>query len=637
MIADRDLHEAMASLEKIKPTGQPESDKRMVEYLTSLTQGANPKIPEVMALAQLQAFQKAMSQKPATAPPQGTIRDKAVQSAGIMALQGGRQQQAAQQMAQAAPQSMAVPENVPQPQMQPQPEEDVQMAARGGLMQAKIDPRMFEFTHGGIVSFSGEDQSYVDLDRIRAEAEEASNKLRTYGLRQRKEDPQGYDEAVKRAEAAKAAIRAKEREITGGPAGAMRQPMGAGPAPSAPVIPQTPDRPPTSTDEVNALIGVPPAGGSAPPPPPPAAGGPRPPAAGGPRPPAGPRPAGSTGIAQALPPELEAMRPRDNPDYKRLLEQSQGVADAYGRTVETQRTKAERPLIDSARELQETRKQLGIGDYANTLEKNRAEEKQEYEAAKKKREDKELNAMLNAMFKPGFKRGDISLARQEKLKEFEEADKTFTAAQRQSLTEIAKYKESLAIGDLKEASDSKKEAEKGLITMAGKLAELKLGTFEQAIAYLKYGDNKSMEFNKAVLGFKQHRDDMAQKYSLQREALRERALQNKRAYDQRNDQLNFQYAKANVAAHNPELKSLAAKENMIAVQRDVALKNKDFEKADSFQEQLDTLQTQRANIMLPIAGRAEAMQGSGITGAPGANLPAKGGKTIDFNTGKETR
>jgi hypothetical protein len=263
MIADRDLHEAMASLEKIKPTGQPESDKRMVDYLTSLTKGANPKIPEVMALAQLQAFQKAMSQKPATAPPQGTIRDKAVQSAGIMALQGGRQQQAAQQMAQAAPQSMAVPENVPQPQMQPQLEEDVQMAARGGLMQAKIDPRMFEFTHGGIVSFSGEDQSYVDLDRIRAEAEDAANKLRTYGLRQRKEDPQGYDAAVKRAEEAKAAIRAKEREITGGPAGAMRQSMGAGPAF---VIPQTPDRPPTSTAEVNAVssIGDLPAGGAAP-------------------------------------------------------------------------------------------------------------------------------------------------------------------------------------------------------------------------------------------------------------------------------------------------------------------------------------------------------------------------------------
>jgi hypothetical protein len=611
MIADRDLHEAMASLEKIKPTGQPEADKRMVDYLTSLTKGANPKIPEVMALAQLQAFQKAMSQKPTVAPPQGTIRDKAVQSAGIMALQGAQQNQQNPNV---------IPKGISQPQMQAQapaneemPTEATQqavMAARGGLMQAKVDPRMFEFTHGGIVSFSGEDQSYVDLDRIRAEAEEASNKLRTYGLRQRKEDPEGYDEAVRRAEAAKAAIRAKEREITGGPAGAMRQPMGAGPAPSAPVIPQTPDRPPTSTDEINALIGVPPAGGSAPPPPLP------PPAAGGPSA-GGQRPAGSTGIAQALPPELEAMRPKDNPDYQRMLEQSKGVADAYGRTVETQRTKAERPLIDSARELQETRKQLGIGDYANTLEKNRAEEKQEYEAAKKKREDKELNAMLNAMFKPGFKRGDISLARQEKLKEFEEADKTFTAAQRQSLAEISKYKESLAMGDLKEASDAKKEAEKGLITMAGKLAELKLGTFEQAIAYLKHGDNKTMEFNKAVLGFKTHQQDMAQRYSAQRDALKERIKQNQRAYDLRKEQLAFQYAKADVGANKKVLDELASRERMLEVQRGVAMNKGELEKADKFQDQLDELQSKRANILAPIAGRSEALQG-GIATAPGA-------------------
>ena len=609
MIADRDLHEAMASLEKIKPTGQPESDKRMVEYLTSLTQGANPKIPEVMALAQLQAFQKAMSQKPATAPPQGTIRDKAVQSAGIMALQGGRQQQAAQQMAQAAPQNMAVPENVPQPQMQPQLEENVQMAARGGLMQAKIDPRMFEFTHGGIVSFSGEDQSYVDLDRIRAEAEEASNKLRTYGLRQRKEDPQGYDAAVKRAEEAKAAIRAKEREIAGGPAGAMRQPMGAGPAPSAPVIPQTPDRPPTSTDEVNAMIGVSPAGGPAPAAPPPPS-----PAAGGPRPPAGPRPAGSTGIAQALPPELEAMRPRDNPDYKKMLEASQGVADAYGRTVETQRTKAERPLLASARELQETRKQLGIGDYANTLEKNRAEEKQEYEAAKKKREDKELNAMLNAMFKPGFKRGDISLARQEKLKEFEEADKTFTAAQRQSLAEISKYKESLAVGDLKEASDAKKEAEKGLITMAGKLAELKLGTFEQAIAYLKYGDNKSMEFNKAVLGFKQHRDDMAQKYSAQRDAARMRHQDKQQEIMLRGRALDIQAAAHLSKQYKPDYDKLASAKALQQTMYSTAIKNNDEAKANRAYEAIMDIEEKQSKLLAPLM----AMQGSGITGAPGA-------------------
>jgi hypothetical protein len=54
MIADRDLHEAMADLEKIRPTGNKDNDKRIVDYLTSLTKGANPKIPEVMALAKLQ-------------------------------------------------------------------------------------------------------------------------------------------------------------------------------------------------------------------------------------------------------------------------------------------------------------------------------------------------------------------------------------------------------------------------------------------------------------------------------------------------------------------------------------------------------------------------------------------------------
>jgi len=580
MIADRDLHEAMASLEKIKPTGQPEADKRMVDYLTSLTKGANPKIPEVMALAQLQAFQKAMSQKPTAAPPQGTIRDKAVQSAGIMALQGAQQNQQNPNV---------IPEGIPQPQMQAQapangemPTEATQqavMAARGGLMQAKVDPRMFEFSDGGIIAFSGKGRSDVPEDDTVYDpmlGVPISGSSTREGEDMTLREALGLGNVENRRALEKADREARE----------AKKPKEKAP-PSAPP-PEVVEAPP-------------------PPPPPPSGG----PSAGG------QRPAGSTGIAQALPPELEAMRPRDNPDYKRLLEQSQGVADAYGKTVETQRTKAERPLIDSARELQETRKQLGIGDYANTLEKNRAEEKQEYEAAKKKREDKELNAMLNAMFKPGFKRGDISLARQEKLKEFEEADKTFTAAQRQSLAEISKYKESLAMGDLKEASDAKKEAEKGLITMAGKLAELKLGTFEQAIAYLKHGDNKSMEFNKAVLGFRTHQQDMAQKYSAQREGLKERIKQNQRAYDLRKEQLAFQYAKADVGANKKVLDELASRERMLEVQRGVAMNKGELEKADKFQDQLDELQSKRANILAPIAGRSEALQG-GIATAPGA-------------------
>jgi hypothetical protein len=599
MIADRDLHEAMASLEKIKPTGQPEADKRMVDYLTSLTKGANPKIPEVMALAQLQAFQKAMSQKPTAAPPQGTIRDKAVQSAGIMALQGAQQNQQNPNV---------IPEGIPQPQMQAQapangemPTEATQqavMAARGGLMQAKVDPRMFEFSDGGIIAFSGKGRSDVPEDDT---VYDPITGVPISGSSTREGEDMTLREALGLGNVEnRRALEKAEREARD-----AKKPKEKAP-PSAP--------PPEVVE--------------APPPPPSGS-----PSAGGQRPAAGPRPAGSTGIAQALPPELEAMRPRDNPDYKRLLEQSQGVADAYGKTVETQRTKAERPLLDSARDLQETRKQLGIGDYANTLEKNRAEEKQEYEAAKKKREDKELNAMLNAMFKPGFKRGDISLARQEKLKEFEEADKTFTAAQRQSLAEISKYKESLAMGDLKEASDAKKEAEKGLITMAGKLAELKLGTFEQAIAYLKHGDNKSMEFNKAVLGFRTHQQDMAQRYSAQKDQAKMRHEDRLEALKLRSRELDIKAANYLTQAQKPEYTKLANEKSMQQILYTTAMKNEDGPKADKAYTRMMEIEDRQAMLLAPIT----AMQASGIASAPGAAPPTKGGKTIDFNTGKETR
>jgi hypothetical protein len=589
---------AQAELDDLPAT--PEA----IKYLMALVNGSNPEIPPYMALGRLEQMKHEM-EKEAPQPPQGTVKDKTMQAAGIMALQGGQQQQAAQQMAQAAPQNMPIPQNVPQPQMQP--EEETQMAAGGGLMHARVDSDMFNFAPGGIVSFAGEDQSYVDLDRIRAEAEEASNKLRTYGLRQRKEDPQGYDEAVKRAEEAKAAIRAKEREIAGGPAGAMRQPMGAGPAF---VIPQTPDRPPTSTAEVNAVssIGDLPIGGSAPPPPPP-------PPSGGPS--AGPRPAGNVGIAQALPPELEAMRPKTDPGYQSLLADSRGVADAYGRTVEAQRKKAERPLLESAQEMQLLDKQLGIGRYGEELDKTRTERAKRYEETKKGRSDKIIDSMLDAFVTPGARAGDMSKARSALKQKYEDADEEFSMAQENMMLDVKKYREELAIGNRDKAFALRSDAEKALTTMAGKLAELRLGTFEQAIAYLKHGDNKTMEFNKAVLGFKTHQQDMAQKYSAQRDALKERIKQNQRAYDLRKEQLAFQYAKADVGANKKVLDELASRERMLEVQRDVAMNKGELEKADKFQDQLDGLQSKRANILAPIAGRSEALQG-GITSAPGA-------------------
>lgn len=581
---------AQAELDDLPAT--PEA----IKYLMALVNGSNPEIPPYMALGRLEQMKHEM-EKEAPQPPQGTVKDKTMQAAGIMALQGGQQQQAAQQMAQAAPQNMPVPQNVPQPQMQPQMEE-VQASAGGGLMHARVDPRMFSFAPGGIVSFAkgggefdtGPDETELALDKLRVEQIEQNKK--------EKEDKERMAFLEQSAPEVAARIKAEE---------AAKRP----PTPAAP--------PPPS------------AKGSAPPP----SGGP---SVDGQRPPARPRPAGNVGIAQALPPELEAMRPKTDPDYLRLLADSKGVADAYGKTVDAQRTKAERPLLETAQEMQSLDRQLGIGKYGDELEKTRTERAKRYEETKKGRSDKIIDSMLDAFVTPGARAGDMSKARSALKQKYEDADEEFSMAQEKMQLDQMKYREELAVGNRDKAFALRSDAEKALTTMAGKLAELRLGTFEQAIAYLKHGDNKTMEFNKAVLGFKQHQEKMAQDYSLRRDALKERIKQNQRAYDLRKEQLAFQYAKADVGANKKVLDELASRERMLEVQRGVAMNKGELEKADKFQDQLDELQSKRANILAPIAGRSEAMQGSGgITNAPGAAPPARGGKTIDFNTGKEIR
>jgi len=583
---------AQAKLDDLPAT--PEA----IKYLMALVNGSNPEIPPYMALGRLEQMKHEM-EKEAPQPPQGTVKDKTMQAAGVMALQGGQQQQAAQQMAQATPQAMPVPESVPQPQMQPQPEE-VQASAGGGLMRARVDPRMFSFAPGGIVSFAGggefdtgSDETELSLDKLRVEQIKQNKK--------EKEDKERMAFLEQSAPEVAARIKAEEAAKIKAAEEARRPPTSAAPPP-------------------------PPAGGSAPPP----SGGP---SAGGQRPPAGPRPAGNVGIAQALPPELEAMRPKTDPDYLRLLADSKGVADAYGKTVDAQRTKAERPLLESAQEMQLLDKQLGIGKYGDELEKTRTERAKRYEETKKGRSDKIIDSMLDAFVTPGARAGDMSKARSALKQKYEDADEEFSMAQEKMQLDQMKYREELAMGNRDKALALRSDAEKALTTMAGKLAELRLGTFEQAIAYLKHGDNKAMDFNKAVLGFRTHQQDMAQRYSAQRDALKERIRQNQRAYDLRKEQLAFQYAKADVGANKKVLDELASRERMLEIQRGVAMNKGELEKADSFQEQLDELQSKRANILAPIAGRSEALQG-GITSAPGVAAASKGaapkGKFLGF-------
>jgi len=583
---------AQAKLDNLPPT--PEA----IKYLMALVNGSNPEIPPYMALGRLEQMKHEM-EKEAPQPPQGTVKDKTMQAAGIMALQGGQQQQAAQQMAQAAPQAMPVPQNVPQPQMQPQPEE-VQASAGGGLMRARVDPRMFSFAPGGIVSFAGggefdtgSDETELALDKLRVEQIEQNKK--------EKEDKERMAFLEQSAPEVAARIKAEEAARIKAAEEARRPP-----APAAP--------PPPS------------AKGSAPP----SSGGP---SAGGPRPPAGPRPAGNVGIAQALPPELEAMRPKTDPGYQSLLADSRGVADAYGKTVDAQRTKAERPLLESAQEMQLLDKQLGIGKYGEELDKTRTERAKRYEESKKTRDEKTINSMLEAFVTPGARAGDVSKARNTLRQKFEAADEEFSTAQEKMLLDGMKYREELAIGNRDKAFALRSDAEKALTTMAGKLAELRLGTFEQAIAYLKHGDNKTMEFNKAVLGFKQHQQDMAQKYSAQRDAARMRHQDKQQEIMLRGRALDIQAAAHLSKQYKPDYDKLASAKALQQTMYSTAIKNNDEAKANRAYEAIMDIEEKQSKLLAPLM----AMQGSGITGAPGAAPPARGDKTIDFKTGKEIR
>jgi hypothetical protein len=109
------------------------------------------------------------------------------------------------------------------------------------------------YAGGGIIAFEdgGQVERYQNTgytgESERKRAEEAMAKLRTYGLRQRQQDPQGYIAAEAAAKEAQDALSNAERSITGGPVGVMGQSMGiatppvvaptATPAASNPIIP----------------------------------------------------------------------------------------------------------------------------------------------------------------------------------------------------------------------------------------------------------------------------------------------------------------------------------------------------------------------------------------------------------------
>lgn len=145
-----DMRKALSLVDSIPLV--PES----VPELTKLANGSNPEIPGYLALGKLQQLQGLMSGSQDHKPPQGTIKDKLTQTGGLMALMGGRGAQAAQaSQANSMQQPGPVPENTPQPEVQGEAmPDDVMTAADGGIMRADIDPNMFRFDGGGIVTFA---------------------------------------------------------------------------------------------------------------------------------------------------------------------------------------------------------------------------------------------------------------------------------------------------------------------------------------------------------------------------------------------------------------------------------------------------------------------------------------------------
>jgi len=122
----------------------PQAQQALMAYAN----GSSLEVPPYLALAELsrrkQLQEKMAAEQQAQNAPQGTVKDQLEQSAGLLALQKAKQQQAMQQMAQGAAQQMP---NVPGSISAAGP---VQAASGGLLSRLMKHPR---YNSGGIVVF----------------------------------------------------------------------------------------------------------------------------------------------------------------------------------------------------------------------------------------------------------------------------------------------------------------------------------------------------------------------------------------------------------------------------------------------------------------------------------------------------
>jgi hypothetical protein len=207
------------------------------QVIRQYANGMNPEVPPYLALGELQRRELSNKQM-ATAQggmqgPQPSVKEQIEQKAGLMGLQQMQQQQMAQQQTQPRG-PMPTPAGVPQPQQQP---EAPMMAARGGLASIPVRRGMFEYAGGGIVAFAGGGE----VDAARESAKAARARLMSYGLAQRKNDPEGFELAKQEAEVATQRLQAAEsayaQEMSGSE---MTRPVQVTGMPQAPARPPAP-------------------------------------------------------------------------------------------------------------------------------------------------------------------------------------------------------------------------------------------------------------------------------------------------------------------------------------------------------------------------------------------------------------
>ena len=141
-----------------------------LSYLDRAAKGMDTEIPPFMALAGMNEMKRNMEYASTGQPPEEPINEslpkKVAQQMGL-----GQPMQPMQQ-GQPMQQPMQPPEQLAQGIAQPMPQQMPQQMAGGGLASVRIDPRMFDYGSGGVVSFVEGNRVYAPPGRFDIEEED---------------------------------------------------------------------------------------------------------------------------------------------------------------------------------------------------------------------------------------------------------------------------------------------------------------------------------------------------------------------------------------------------------------------------------------------------------------------------------